>query len=105
QAEDGIRGFHVTGVQTCALPIPQRRLCAPFRSGVTQHFRERGPPSSGAASGRLSAAAAVAQLRTLRWCARWVSGRPILFTGLGRSEERRVGNEGRWRRSRYLAVA
>src|SRR5690606_40413364 len=23
QAEDGIRGFHVTGVQTCALPISQ----------------------------------------------------------------------------------
>src|SRR5690606_39466834 len=23
QAEDGIRGFHVTGVQTCALPICQ----------------------------------------------------------------------------------
>src|SRR5690606_39437477 len=30
QAEDGIRGFHVTGVQTCALPIAAgqaRRLC------------------------------------------------------------------------------
>src|SRR5690606_40966565 len=26
QAEDGIRGFHVTGVQTCALPI--------YRGGV-----------------------------------------------------------------------
>src|SRR5690606_40023957 len=26
QAEDGIRDFHVTGVQTCALPIS----CAPF---------------------------------------------------------------------------
>src|SRR5690606_40527356 len=25
QAEDGIRGFHVTGVQTCALPISFRR--------------------------------------------------------------------------------
>src|SRR5690606_11926906 len=25
QAEDGIRGFHVTGVQTCALPISPRR--------------------------------------------------------------------------------
>src|SRR5207302_6964144 len=25
QAEDGIRDFHVTGVQTCALPIWQRR--------------------------------------------------------------------------------
>src|SRR5690606_39463117 len=24
QAEDGIRGFHVTGVQTCALPILAR---------------------------------------------------------------------------------
>src|SRR5215475_6799619 len=23
QAEDGIRGFHVTGVQTCALPISE----------------------------------------------------------------------------------
>src|SRR5690606_39736192 len=25
QAEDGIRDFHVTGVQTCALPICSRR--------------------------------------------------------------------------------
>src|SRR5439155_3717389 len=25
QAEDGIRGGHVTGVQTCALPISERR--------------------------------------------------------------------------------
>src|SRR5690606_40006951 len=24
QAEDGIRAFHVTGVQTCALPISER---------------------------------------------------------------------------------
>src|SRR5690606_41073479 len=26
QAEDGIRDFHVTGVQTCALPILQKEL-------------------------------------------------------------------------------
>src|SRR5690606_40641145 len=26
QAEDGIRDFHVTGVQTCALPISELRL-------------------------------------------------------------------------------
>src|SRR5690606_40760025 len=26
QAEDGIREFHVTGVQTCALPISERGL-------------------------------------------------------------------------------
>src|SRR5690606_40997790 len=27
QAEDGIRDFHVTGVQTCALPISYIRAC------------------------------------------------------------------------------
>src|SRR5690606_39637940 len=27
QAEDGIRDFHVTGVQTCALPILPNALC------------------------------------------------------------------------------
>src|SRR5215475_15269258 len=27
QAEDGIRGFHVTGVQTCALPIWLGLIC------------------------------------------------------------------------------
>src|SRR5690606_32499164 len=27
QAEDGIRDFHVTGVQTCALPISEQALC------------------------------------------------------------------------------
>src|SRR5690606_39913184 len=27
QAEDGIRGFHVTGVQTCALPISTQVSC------------------------------------------------------------------------------
>src|SRR5690606_41071178 len=30
QAEDGIRDFHVTGVQTCALPIYARRSREPF---------------------------------------------------------------------------
>src|SRR5690606_39972238 len=33
QAEDGIRDFHVTGVQTCALPI----------STADTHFAVRGP--------------------------------------------------------------
>src|SRR5690606_39694063 len=28
QAEDGIRAFHVTGVQTCALPIYRPRFAA-----------------------------------------------------------------------------
>src|SRR5690606_35252969 len=32
QAEDGIRGFHVTGVQTCALPILARKPTASSKS-------------------------------------------------------------------------
>src|SRR5262249_59501592 len=33
QAEDGIRDWSVTGVQTCALPICSVRLCAPGAFG------------------------------------------------------------------------
>src|SRR5690606_40682052 len=71
QAEDGIRAFHVTGVQTCALPIwlgGHRALSF----GYTCEVRLR---SSHAPPARLSP--------------RWRTGRR------GRSEERRVGKEGR----------
>src|SRR5690606_30090856 len=37
QAEDGIRDFHVTGVQTCALPIYLRGLRPTEVGGRTQH--------------------------------------------------------------------
>src|SRR5690606_40798962 len=33
QAEDGIRDFHVTGVQTCALPIFLKRQARNFKKG------------------------------------------------------------------------
>src|SRR5690606_40948107 len=57
QAEDGIRDFHVTGVQTCALPIfpsaevpkfhrNSRRLGQPMEAGV----RRKKPVSYGGAS-------------------------------------------------------
>src|SRR5690606_40056050 len=42
QAEDGIRDFHVTGVQTCALPISALRA-AP----ATRQLNEPGTPCSG----------------------------------------------------------
>src|SRR6266511_5063598 len=52
QAEDGIRDFHVTGVQTCALPISRYRP----QGGAVVPASERGRPSSSRAtsSGRLS---------------------------------------------------
>src|SRR5690606_31600252 len=47
QAEDGIRGFHVTGVQTCALPILRLRedevhTVADLRAAVTAAVEEWG---------------------------------------------------------------
>src|SRR5690606_41162993 len=86
QAEDGIRDFHVTGVQTCALPIwseshrdDEVQRQAAVDAGTEAHPR---PDGAGAAS-----------LRSVH------PGRPWLRAS-GRSEERRVGKECRaWRRT------
>src|SRR5207302_5501322 len=40
QAEDGIRDFHVTGVQTCALPIFRKTDRRPSATTVLTQFRE-----------------------------------------------------------------
>src|SRR5207253_3396098 len=78
QAEDGIRDGHVTGVQTCALPIFEvRRQPAVQRGDAARRREPRRAPvrrplvRDGAEGGR----------------------RPLLR----RSEERRVGKEGSWR--------
>ena len=69
QAEDGIRAYKVTGVQTCALPILQR---AGGLGRVVHHMEHQ-----------------------------LVSGiEAALHQHKGRSEERRVGKEGRSRWSR-----
>src|SRR5690606_39654465 len=81
QAEDGIRDFHVTGVQTCALPIslspcsnsnlPKANSCQPSAYAVVA--------STAAADSRPSQALC------------------RLFRSFWRSEERRVGKECRCR--------
>src|SRR5690606_39346936 len=71
QAEDGIRDFHVTGVQTCALPICRSSGCCSNRL-FGQRFAWRAP-------GR----------------------RPPTRQLLHRSEERRVGKECSCRWSAY----
>src|SRR5690606_39785944 len=89
QAEDGIRDFHVTGVQTCALPIsaeywlPCPRQCLNCRLPADW-------------------ASAMARAKVPARC-RHSWGRSLLFPGRyqpatharfsPRSEERRVGNE------------
>src|SRR5262249_56192822 len=82
QAEDGIRDWSVTGVQTCALPIFNNRLPASGAISVK-------PPSD---------ASTIRRKRLLRRTgersdgALPTTGRPVA----ARSEERRVGKEGRW---------
>src|SRR5438874_5473633 len=88
QAEDGIRDLYVTGVQTCALPIlremssrssTSRDICATCRSIVS--------------SNELARAGSTGPLRSMCSAVR------IGASGLrsSRSEERRVGKEGRCR--------
>src|SRR5207302_5992011 len=89
QAEDGIRDFHVTGVQTCALPIFERvldylklvegnegelrRLYKDMLIGVTYFFRDGEP-----------------------FEAMKEKVFPRILEGKTRSEERRVGKECRY---------
>src|SRR5690606_40372540 len=82
-AEDGIRDFHVTGVQTCALPILEKI----YRPALLK---------------RIFAAKPVHALQGVDLTV----GRGEIFGLLGpngagkstiRSEERRVGKEWRWR--------
>src|SRR5690606_39566317 len=86
QAEDGIRDFHVTGVQTCALPI-----YAPEAVPVwSDDERVRG---------WLSAHGYVLDETDGLWIARHLDDRVRRHLERGgralRSEERRVGKEGR----------
>src|SRR5690606_40676380 len=92
QAEDGIRDFHVTGVQTCALPILAGH--APYLSLDVEFFLEQGGGCQ-----RLfeyGAAGQQAHIR-LRHILHAIHAAPYaFFAAFRRSEERRLGKEGRW---------
>src|SRR5690606_40894925 len=82
QAEDGIRDFHVTGVQTCALPIYARDGSELARQSLTVD----------------APAVAVAPVRGGPDLDALVAEQGLVFVHLllrDRSEERRVGKEGR----------
>src|SRR5437016_6619301 len=90
QAEDGIRDWSVTGVQTCALPILSSsirpaRSCGSLAAGRNRRTTK---PSRGKTS----------ILRSLLWTDS--SASPPTSPGT-RSEERRVGKECRSRWSTY----
>src|SRR5256885_10896287 len=87
QAEDGIRDYKVTGVQTCALPISS------FEEEIRQ--RREGRRQDGERGDEL-------RLRRRRgFRCRRTRGHGRRTRGHGRSEERRVGKECRSRWSPY----
>src|SRR5690606_39691824 len=55
QAEDGIRDFHVTGVQTCALPI-----LSSFNASVSYKCHEIASPSRSSSEANQTVSAALA---------------------------------------------
>src|SRR5690606_40578290 len=93
QAEDGIRDFHVTGVQTCALPIWRDiRSAQPLRHTMTSMMRRSfivGLLTVALLVSLTPAAAHAAAAPTAKQLKR------ALITK--RSEERRVGKECRSR--------
>src|SRR5256885_3224143 len=90
QAEDGIRDYKVTGVQTCALPILNG-----FASEVSRVAREVG--SDGKLGGQAQVPGAAGTWKDLTDN---VNAMAANLTGQ-RSEERRVGKECRSRWSPY----
>src|SRR5690606_40755645 len=86
QAEDGIRDFHVTGVQTCALPISWPCSCSVLGAGEGKRPTQTG-----------------GLMRPNRW-RWWLKPAPgccycchccWIRAATTRSEERRVGKEGK----------
>src|SRR5690606_40332529 len=87
QAEDGIRHFHVTGVQTCALPIS---LIVKRPAGTFLDAQYPRPVSGCAAEVSQRIAEAVFSALVQAIPAR-VTAAPAGTSGNFRSEERRVG--------------
>src|SRR5690606_40455777 len=103
-AEDGIRAFHVTGVQTCALPISRAAMITVHGRGATA----RDILTLGAELRTTEVAYLAPQASQNTWypysfLAPLSQNEPYLSSALARSEERRVGKECRSGGSKYRA--
>src|SRR5690606_41375897 len=95
QAEDGIRVFHVTGVQTCALPISStiKKLAGSTVESIRLQPGENTARRPATASMRAVSALFLTKLEELPNPTQ-MGGGPA---DRNRSEERRVGQQGRAR--------
>src|SRR5690606_40096364 len=97
QAGDGIRDFHVTGVQTCALPISFDPRLPRQVPAIRVHLAGLG--ILGGVAAALVVGQAVALATTLAAAAqgRLATGALLAFVAAVGSEERRAGKECRSR--------
>src|SRR5690606_40306302 len=94
QAEDGIRDFHVTGVQTCALPISGRGECIELQ--LSDYVQLDNVYVEGAEyDGLKIRGGRFIQVNNFR--AHNCTKGGLQMSANGRSEERRVGKECRCR--------
>src|SRR5690606_39813228 len=91
QAEDGIRDFHVTGVQTCALPI-----LTEADSILVRTMEKAAVPLTGQ-PGDFDAIIEAARGKSLVMIGEATHGTREFYHTRARSEERRAGKEGRRR--------
>src|SRR5690606_39443236 len=103
-AEDGIRVFHVTGVQTCALPISFMIL---FQISKVVSRKSTGEviPAMFTTAPVGGSSPAATRAATAAWAAATEdsSATSIWWPNAGRSEERRVGKECRCGRGADMA--
>src|SRR5690606_39521448 len=98
QAEDGIRDFHVTGVQTCALPICFVLLPADHHFQATLALGELGMTTSQDVLFAIADGQGPARHLIALGYAGWGAGQLEAELAQNRSEERRVGKGCRTRR-------
>src|SRR5690606_39821565 len=94
QAEDGIRVFHVTGVQTCALPI--YKASAAFDERVLVAERHEIAARAVAQKVALPAPIEAHDRQTARHRLEKYQAEALVLAGRHRTEERRVGKESRY---------
>src|SRR2546427_6960214 len=98
QAEDGIRDWTVTGVQTCALPI-SAEVAFEGAAQAAEHAEQRADAEHEIATTRRYGLYAPRRPDDLTAAERWFADTGSVV--LARSEERRVGKECRSRWSPY----
>src|SRR5690606_39857894 len=101
QAEDGIRDFHVTGVQTCALPIWWKKRKNPLPRLSRTRWLRHGTPADkrGCPRWLTTRASALTCWAVLRECIP-----PATQIGRASCRDRGYGPGGRGSRIRHMAV-